>query len=65
MNETNLKSYEVTVTAKYPATGERPGVLEITAQNKAHAIKQARRQMEDAGHTRQDGPLLFEVKEML
>lgn len=58
-----MKTYEVTVTAKFPACGERPGTLTIAARNKAEALKQARREMSDAGHTRQDGPLTYKAVE--
>lgn len=59
-----LKNYLVTVTAKFPASGERPGEFEISARNKAEAIKEARRRMSNAGHTRQDGPLNFKAEEV-
>ena len=55
----NTKTYEVTVTAKYPATGERPGVLVIDARNAVEAVKKARNEMASNGHTRQDGPLKY------
>ena len=59
-----MKNYAVTVTAKYPAVGERPGEIEVTAKDKKDAIKQARREMSDRGHTRQDGPLSFKAMEV-
>ena len=39
-----MKTYQVTITAKYPAAYERPGVIEIQATNASDAIKKARRQ---------------------
>lgn len=33
-------------------------------RNKAEAIKEARRRMSNAGHTRQDGPLNFKAEEV-
>ncbi len=53
--------YIVIVTAVNPAYGERPGELEIIARNQAEAIKQARREMVNRGHTRQDGPLRYKA----
>lgn len=58
-----MKTYLVTVTAKYPACNERPGELEITARTKTEAIQKARREMSSLGHTRQDGPLNYHAKE--
>jgi hypothetical protein len=56
-----MNRYLVTVTAKHPAAGEHPGTFEFDARNSADAVKQARREMWNRGHTRQDGPLIFKV----
>jgi hypothetical protein len=57
-----LKTYEVTVTAKYPAAYERPGILEVQALNAADAIKKARKQMWNNGYDRHDGPQTYRAK---
>ncbi len=47
-----MKTYSVRVTKQCPAWDERGGFdLEITADTKAQAIRYARRQMNDDGHT--------------
>lgn len=59
-----IKEYKVTITAKFPAAGERPGVCYYEAYSKADAIKQARRECYDGGMTRYDGPVKFKAEEI-
>ncbi len=50
--ETKAATYEVTLRFKYPAWDEKDGIkFEIVSRSKADAIKQARRQAYDDGHT--------------
>ena len=63
-NPGDLHDYEVTVTSRYPAYNEQPGILQISARNAAEAIKRARREMSRAGHTSQDGPLAYRCRRM-
>ncbi len=57
-----LKNFEVSVRSKYPPVGEQPAVYEITAFSRSMALRQARNKIYDAGHTRQDGPLIFGIR---
>jgi hypothetical protein len=58
-----MKTYQVTITAKYPAAYERPGVIEIQATNASDAIKKARRQTwNDGAFDRHDGPMTYRAK---
>jgi hypothetical protein len=67
MNTTNnearvaFNDYRVEVRAKFPACGEYPGMIEVTARNAKDAISIARREMARNGHTRQDGPLVYRI----
>ena len=56
-----MKIYKVQVTAKFPAYGETPGVVEVLARDSKDAIKQARKEVRENGHTSQDGPLSYKV----
>ena len=56
-----MKVYKVEVTAKFPAWGEQPGVIEVFAKDSKTAITKARREMANNGHTRQDGPVKYKV----
>lgn len=57
-----MKSYAVHVTFKYPAWDERDGLhLLVSARTKADAIKYARRQVRNDGHT---GVLYFKAIEV-
>lgn len=47
-----IKTYEVTLTFKHPSWDEKDGIqYEIDARSKGDAIKRARRQAYDDGHT--------------
>lgn len=49
---TVFKSYQVLMTFKYPAWDEKNGVtFDVRARSKAEAVKAARRQASDEGHT--------------
>ena len=46
------KNFAVTMTKQFPAWDERQGItVDVQARTKAEAIKYARREMADAGHT--------------
>lgn len=50
--DTTTKRYEVTLRLRYPAWDEKDGIkFEVDAPTKAIAIKRARRQAYDGGHT--------------
>lgn len=58
-----LKTYAVTMTSKYPAAFERPGVIEVQALNAADAIKKARARSFLYGLSdRHDGPTIYRAK---
>ncbi len=65
MTATEYKTFDVHVTKRYPAHDERDGFdLEITATSKLQAIRYARRQMNDDGHTGPGcGPATFKAVE--
>ena len=56
-----MKFYQVQVTAKFPAYGEVPGIIEVLARDSKDAIKRARKKVRENGHTSQDGPLSYKV----
>ena len=57
-----MKTYEVTITSKFPAYGEVPGIEIIHASTRSDAIKKARQIMSRSGHTSQDGPVVYRAK---
>ena len=59
-----MKTYLVKATLKFPSCNHSGYEFEIYARNKAAAIKSARSQVWNEGHTRQDGPLTFTASEV-
>lgn len=57
-----MQAYEVTITSKFPAYGETPGVEVIYAKDRKEAIKKARQLVSRSGHTSQDGPVVYRAK---
>lgn len=57
-----VKTYQVEVTAKFPAYNEEPGVIEVVAATAKEAISRARKEMVRNGYTRQDGPMIYRIK---
>lgn len=53
-----MKIYHVEVSLKFPPYGERPSIIEVFAKDSKDAFRKARKEMENNGHTRQDGPLI-------
>ena len=59
-----MNKYLVTATLKFPSCFDRGYEFSIIAANAKDAVKKARREVFDAGHTRQDGPIAYRaVKE--
>lgn len=58
-----FKTYKVEAKLKNPGYYNRGYDMTICAKSKAEAIKQARKQVQDMGHTRQDGPLTYTAHE--
>lgn len=56
------KTYQVEVTAKFPAYNEAPGIIEVVATTAKEAISRARKEMARNGYTRQDGPMIYRIK---
>jgi hypothetical protein len=59
-----MKKYEVTARLKFPSCYHTGYDFEIYAKNKAEAIKSARKQAFNEGHTKQDGPLSYSAQEV-
>jgi hypothetical protein len=57
-------NYKVTAALVHPACFDQGYEYEISAANKAEAVKVARRKVRDSGWTRQDGPLKFTAVEV-
>lgn len=58
------KTYIVTITSKFPAYGEQPSTLEISAKNKAAAISEARKEARRGyWFSRLDGPVIYAATE--
>ena len=57
-----LRTYEVTMTPKFPCWHDRPETAQITARTREEAIAQARRDVRNAGRDRHDGPLIYRAK---
>lgn len=59
-----MKTYIVSAKLKFPSCYNSGYEFEIHATTKALAIKSARRKVQDAGHTRQDGALIYYAEEI-
>lgn len=57
-------TYEVTVSSKVRIAGEREGTLEVVAKDAKEAVKRARQEMSNRGHTRQDGALIYKARKV-
>ena len=58
------KTYIVTIAHKFPAYGEQPSTLEISAKNKAQAVSQAREEARRGlWFSRLDGPVIYTAAE--
>lgn len=58
----SVKTYNVHITWKYPAWDEKSGAdITVSARSKADAIKSARREMRNGGHT---GVMYFKATEV-
>lgn len=55
------KTYRVEARLKFPACYHSGYDFEIIAKTKAEAIKRARKEAFNSGHTRQDGPLIYKA----
>ena len=61
---TMTKTYIVTIGHKFPAYGEQPSTLEISAKNKAVAISEARKEAQrGCWFSRLDGPVTYTATE--
>lgn len=59
-----MKAYRVEATLKFPSCYHSGYEFTIYAKNKAEAIKKARRDATNEGHTKQDGALVYKVIEL-
>lgn len=57
-----LKTYNVAIEPRYPSSGLRNSTSQYTAASRGDAIKQARRDVRNAGHSRLDGPLAYRAR---
>ena len=58
-----FKTYRVEARLKFPSCYHTGYDFHISAKTKADAIKSARKEAAYAGHTRQDGPLIYKAHE--
>jgi hypothetical protein len=59
-----MKTYTVTMTRKFPAYGEQPSTIEISAKNKAAAISEVRKEARrHYWFSRLDGPVIYTATE--
>ena len=57
------KTYQVEVSAKFPAYNETPGIVKVVAANAKEAISKARKQMaREMCFSRQDGPTIYRIR---
>lgn len=59
-----MNKYKVTAALVHPACYDQGYEYEISAVNKAEAIKVARNKVRNSGWTRQDGPLNFKAEKI-
>jgi hypothetical protein len=58
------KRYEIEARLKFPSCHNSGYNFEVIANNKAEAIKRARREIGNHGHTRQDGAITYTATEV-
>jgi len=58
------KTYEIDARLKFMNCYNSGYIFTIIAKNKADAIKRARREIGNHGHTRQDGPISYRATEI-
>lgn len=58
------KTYEIEATLKFPSCFNSGYRFEVFAKNKADAIKRARREIGNHGHSRHDGPISYRATEV-
>ena len=59
-----MKKYIVEARLVYSSAYNSGYDIDIVAANKAEAVKNARKQVQNMGHTRQDGSLRYTAKEV-
>lgn len=59
-----MKKYTVEAKLVYPSAYNTGYEIDVVAPNKAEAVKEARRKVQNMGHTRQDGALKYRAVEM-
>lgn len=60
-----FKNFEVQAKLKFPSCYHTGYTSIVYAKTKADAIKRARKEVANAGHTRQDGPLIYTATEIV
>lgn len=58
-----MKTYIITASLKYPSCNHSGYTFTVIAKTKAEAVKRARREIGNHGHTRHDGPISYRADE--